>query len=200
MRIAVIGATGQAGRLIAAEAKNRNHEVTAVVQPASADKLQGLYPVLAKDILDLRPADLAGFAAVVSAYGPSAQSADPGGDYIRHMSALVAVMEQLPDVRFLIVGGAASLYADESREQRVLASIPPAYRAVPAAAMEMFAHIRQSKANWTYFSPAANFDAGGRRIGRAARCGERRQPLNPGAPCSRAFSSSGRSSRSSSRC
>lgn len=166
MKIAVIGATGKAGRLIAAEAKKRDHEVTAVVRPQSVDKLQGAYPVLAKDLLDLQPDDLAGFDVVVSAYGPSANAADPGADYTRHMQALINVMEQLPAVRLMVVGGASSLYADERREHLVFESIPSAYRAVPEAAMKMFHKLKESKANWTYFSPAANFDPNGRRIGR----------------------------------
>jgi putative NADH-flavin reductase len=166
MKIAVIGATGKAGSLIAAEARKKDYEVTAVVRAPSVAKLNGAYPVIAKEIADVEPADLAGFAAVVSAYGPSMGSPDPAGDYITTMGSLISVMEQLPQVRFLVVGGASSLYADERREHLVFESIPPAFRAVPEAAMKMFATLKESKTNWTYFSPAATFDPNGRRIGR----------------------------------
>ena len=47
MRIAVIGAAGKSGRLIASEAKSRGFDVTAIVKPGSADRLTlKLWPVV----------------------------------------------------------------------------------------------------------------------------------------------------------
>ena len=39
MKIAVIGAAGKAGKLIAREALDRGHEVTAIVKPGSEDRV-----------------------------------------------------------------------------------------------------------------------------------------------------------------
>ena len=50
MKVAVIGATGKAGRLIAKEAKSRGYEVVAVTRPSSIGRLEDDYPVIAKDI------------------------------------------------------------------------------------------------------------------------------------------------------
>ena len=40
MKVAVIGATGKAGRLIAREARSHGYEVTAITRPASIGKLE----------------------------------------------------------------------------------------------------------------------------------------------------------------
>ena len=69
MKVAVIGATGKAGRLIAKEAKSRGYEVTAVTRPSSIGRLEDDYPVIAKDIFDLTSEDFRGFDVVVDAFG-----------------------------------------------------------------------------------------------------------------------------------
>lgn len=163
MKIAVIGASGKAGSLIAAEAKKRGHEVTAIVRPASEAVVSGKYPVIAKDLFDLAAADLGGFDAVVNAFG-----SDPGFEY-KHIEGarhLISVFEQLPEVRILFVGGAGSLWKDESREHLVMEDIPPMFRSIPVNQKMALDEIRKSSANWTFFSPAATFDYMGLRTGK----------------------------------
>ncbi|MDR3120885.1 MAG: hypothetical protein LBU58_06085 [Clostridiales bacterium] len=82
------------------------------------------------------------------------------------LASLTAVFERLPAVRFLIVGGAASLYTDESRTAQVLATIPPEWAAVPASMYKAFYELKKSRCNWTFFSPASFFDPEGPRTGR----------------------------------
>jgi putative NADH-flavin reductase len=53
MKIAVIGAAGKAGKLIAGEALARGHEVTAVVKPGSEDRAPKGCAILAKSLFDL---------------------------------------------------------------------------------------------------------------------------------------------------
>ena len=66
IRIAVIGANGQAGRHIVAEALARGFEVTAFVRGSTAPAAQH---VVHKDVLAIEQSDLAGFDAVVDALG-----------------------------------------------------------------------------------------------------------------------------------
>ena len=68
MKIAVIGAAGKAGSLIAKEALDRGHEVTAIVKPGSEDRVPKGCAILAKSLFDLTSADLKGFYAVLSTY------------------------------------------------------------------------------------------------------------------------------------
>lgn len=152
MKIAVIGAGGKAGRLIAEEAMSRGHEVTAIVRNSKKVEGKGFYNIIQRDIYDLTKNDVKDFDVVVNAFGQF------GGDETVHqraMERLILVLEKLPGVRLLVVGGAGSLYTDPKREHRVAETIPPEFAAVPkdmAASLEM---LKKSSVNWTYFSPAA---------------------------------------------
>ncbi len=165
MKIGIIGATGQQGRLITEEALRRGHEVTAIVR--SAEKASSLgVPVLEKDIFDLTVEDLRPFDAVVSAFGVQAGS----GLEFQYQTVgftLAHLFEQLPEVRILFVGGAASLFTDESMKTRVIESgaIPEAWIAVPYNAWQSFMALQKSSCKWTYFSPAVTFDRNGARTG-----------------------------------
>jgi putative NADH-flavin reductase len=163
VKIGIIGASGKAGALIAAEAKNRGHEVTAIVRNKKKVKDQG-FRVIERDLFALEAEDLRGLDAVVSAFGtPFDGSADA-----QHEAAaeyLLKVFAGLPKTRLIIIGGAASLYTGPGRKTQALENIPEAFRGVPAAAARGFAKIKESDTNWTYFSPAMNFDPAGERTG-----------------------------------
>ena len=68
MKIAIIGATGKAGKLIMEEALQRGLDVTAIVRNKS--KLSNSkVKVIEKDLFDLKKEDLKDFDTVVSAFG-----------------------------------------------------------------------------------------------------------------------------------
>jgi putative NADH-flavin reductase len=79
---------------------------------------------------------------------------------------LTDIFEQLPAVRFLIVGGAASLYTNFERTAQLIENIPAEWAAVPASMLIAFNELKKSKANWTFFSPAGLFDPEGPCTGR----------------------------------
>jgi putative NADH-flavin reductase len=166
MKIGVIGATGKAGTLIAREAAGRGHSVTAIIRPGSAVRLERSYPVIERDIFDIVPEDVAGFDAVVSAFGTPFSK--PGNEYQHQtaMESLIKVFQGLKDVRLLVVGGAASLYEDKEKKLLVLEGIPKDFRAVPEHTLRAFENLKASSVNWTFFSPAKTFDAGGPRTGK----------------------------------
>jgi putative NADH-flavin reductase len=161
MKIGIIGASGKAGRLIAAEASLRGHEVKAFVRKGK--KLAGKnYTVVEKDLFSLEASDFDSLDAVVNAFGTAFDPASA----IQHqtsMEHLIKVFETLPNIRLLIVGGAGSLYSDKSKKSLVLESIPAEWRAIPENMAAAFEKLKKSHVNWTYFSPAVNFDAEGRR-------------------------------------
>lgn len=165
MKIAIIGATGKAGRLIAKEAARRGIEVTAITRPSSIGRLDGHYHVLAKDLFDLSPEDVAGFDAVIDAFGTD--FAKPGTEYlhVKTMEHLIHVMEPNPNVRFLVVGGAASLFTDETRTRRVIEDISPAFAAVPRNMFIAYNKLASSNVNYTFMSPAETFDAASPGVG-----------------------------------
>ena len=165
MKVAVIGATGKAGRLIAKESRMRGYEVTAVTRPASIGKLEDDYPVIAKDLFDLTTEDLSGFDVVVDAFGTDFSK--PGNEYLHVTTVehLIEIMEPIPQVRLFVIGGAGSLFKDETRRHRVLESIPPEMRAVPYNSYLAWLKLAESKINYTFMSPAEVFDYAGPRTG-----------------------------------
>jgi len=124
MKIAVIGAAGKAGSLIAKEALDRGHEVTAVVKPGSEDRVPKGCAVLAKSLFDLTSADLKGFYAVVNAFGTPYDVPGKEKEHIDAAKLLIAIGRELPQVRFLTIGGYGSLYMDETRTKQVVDDIP----------------------------------------------------------------------------
>ena len=164
MKIAVIGASGKAGSRIAREAVMRRHEVTAIVRDAG--KAAGLgCAVMEKDLFDLTAEDLRPFRVVVSAFGTGFDEESAKG-HEKAMDHLIGIMEQLPETRLLVVGGAGSLHTVPRGKQLALELIPEQYRAVPTHMMNALEALRKSRVNWTYFSPAFTFDPKGPRTGK----------------------------------
>ena len=109
LKIGVIGANGKSGSLIAREAAARGHDVTAIVR---RDVKTPAERTLVRDVFDLTAGDLAGFDAVVDAFGTSRPEGLPL--YKRHLGHLASVLAGAA-TRLIVVGGAGSLYADGER-------------------------------------------------------------------------------------
>lgn len=164
MKIAVIGASGKAGRLIVQEALNRGHEVTAIVRDASKVKRTDV-KVVQKSIFDLTSEDLRPFDVVVNAFGA------PVGEEQAHVDAGHALIEALKgtDVRAIIVGGAGSLYTDDSKTVKVLAApgFPDLFKPTARGQARNLEELRSTTGiKWTFISPSAVFDPAGKRTGK----------------------------------
>lgn len=163
MKIAIIGASGKAGRLIMEEASRRGHQVTAIVRDA-AKVYNPQVEVLEKDIFDLKADDLRAFEAVVNAFG-----AAPGQETL-HVKAGRVLIEALNGLstRLVVVGGAGSLYVDEDQTTRVMDTpdFPKEYYATASNQGQNLQDLQQSTGvEWTFISPAAFFDPQGKRTG-----------------------------------
>ncbi|QKF61717.1 NAD(P)-dependent oxidoreductase [Campylobacter curvus] len=153
MKVAIIGANGKAGGFILNEALSRGYDVTAIVRNKAYknDKVKILY----KDIMSLKKADLAGFDAVISAFGSF-----NGEEHTRVLTHLADMLSG-SDTRLLVVGGAGSLYTDASHTMRLFETpdFPSKYKPTATAMAKAFDALRKrSDVKWTYFSPAAEFD------------------------------------------
>ena len=162
MKLAVIGANGKAGRLIVQEAIDRGHEVTAIVR--DRNKLDVHVRILEKDIQSLKSEDLKDFDVLINAMGAGTQDPTIYQDATKHM---IDVLLDLPKLRYLVVGGAGSLFTDTTMayalyetEQFPKAIYPTAMNM--AQALEL---LRASQIQWTFFSPAIQFDPKGRFTG-----------------------------------
>ena len=162
MKIAVVCANGKAGKLIVREAAERGLDVTAVVRGenrTSAEK------VILKDLYDLTAEDLAGFDVVVDAFGAWTEETLP-----QHSTSLKHLCDILSgtDTSLLIVGGAGSLYVDPEHTVCVAdgADFPDAFKPLAAAMAKALGELRErTDVNWTYISPAGDFQADGERTG-----------------------------------
>lgn len=155
MKIALIGASGNAGSRILAELVARGHQVTAIARNPEKIASAPLVTAVKGDVFDeVGLASLIkGHDAVVSSVHFLASDANK----------LIAAVRASGVKRYLIVGGAASL--EVAPGQRLLDSpqFPEIYRAEATAGAAFLDLIRGANdLDWTFFSPAAAFVPGER--------------------------------------
>lgn len=155
MRIAIIGATGRAGREIAAELSRRGHQVTAISRhPDQTAALPGVTPVAgdANDVATLVPL-ISGHDAVVSAV--MFHASDP--------EKLIAAVTEARVPRYLVVGGAGSLDAAPGLKVIDTPEFPEEYKAEAGAGLAFLERLRETPdLDWTFLSPSAVFFEGPR--------------------------------------
>ncbi len=170
MKIAVIAANGRVARKVIAEALSRGHEVVAFGRHAENNTQAKDYRQ--KDILDLTKEDLAGFDAVVDAFGAWTEETLPlHSTTTQHLADILSDT----DTRLLIVGGAGSLYVDPEHNVQLFNTpdFPDAYKPLATAMGKALAELRErTDVKWTYISPAADFQADGERTGKYILAGE----------------------------
>lgn len=169
MKIAVVCANGKAGQLIVKEAVNRGFDVTAVVRNENRTAAQS---AIVKNLFDLTAEDLAGFDAVVDAFGAWTPETLP-----QHSASLKHLCDVLSgtDTRLLVVGGAGSLYVNKEHTACVSegADFPEAFKPLANAMAKALGELRgRNDVKWTYISPAGDFQADGERSGKYILAGE----------------------------
>jgi putative NADH-flavin reductase len=155
MKIAVIGASGNAGSRIAAELARRGHAVTAIAR--NPGKIAERPNVTAKKgDADDRAALaklLAGHEAAISSIHFLAS--DP--------EKLIGAAKDSGVGRYLVVGGAGSLEVAPGVRLVTTPTFPPQYKAEAEKGAAFLDRLSQEKdLNWTFLSPSALFTAGER--------------------------------------
>ncbi|AFS70555.1 NAD(P)-dependent oxidoreductase [Exiguobacterium antarcticum] len=161
MKIAIIGASGKAGRVILEELAQRGHALTAIVRDATRTKHD---TVLEKNAFELTTEELTDFDVVINAFG-----AAPGNEH-QHVDLGRHLIDQLrgTSTRLIIVGGAGSLYVDQEQTLRLADTLdfPEAYLPTAKNQAKNLADLQQTvDLHWTFISPAAFFDPEGPRTG-----------------------------------
>lgn len=162
MKVAVIAANGRAGRLLVDEALNKGWEVTAVARGENRTRAASF---LNKDLFDLTREDLAGFDAVIDAFGAWTEET-----VHLHETSLMHLCDVLSGtaVRLYVVGGAGSLYTDTSHSRQVMQApdFPAAFMPLASSQGKALEALRlRNDVNWTFLSPACDFQAEGPRTG-----------------------------------
>ena len=121
--------------------------------------------VVHKDIFELTKADLAGFDAVISAFGAFTDATFP---LYKKVAVHLANLLSGSSTRLIIVGGAGTLLVDDKGTMAMdTPGFPPEYMGVAKATSESFFELKtKSDVLWTYVSPAGDYDANGARTGK----------------------------------
>ena len=162
MKLAVVCANGNAGKMIVREAVGRGLDVTAVVRGENSSEAP---QAISKDLFDLTADDLKGFDVVVDAFGAWTEDTLP-----QHSTSLMHLCDILSGTptRLLVVGGAGSLYTNPEHTAQVMdgPDFPDAFKPLAKAQGEALEKLRMRKdVKWTFVSPAGDFQADGQRTG-----------------------------------
>jgi len=165
MKIGIIGATGKSGSKISAEALIRGHEVIPLVRNASKLTESKDSRYIEKDLYDLDFDDIKELDVVVDAFNA------PQGKEELHQTSLahiVSLIQGHDAPRLIVVGGAGSLYIDDTNTTRLMdtATFPEEAKPTALNMAKAFELLSQTEdINWTYLSPSAFFNPEGKRTG-----------------------------------
>ncbi|MBZ9686940.1 NAD(P)-dependent oxidoreductase [Clostridium estertheticum] len=163
MKIAIIGANGNVGKVLLKEAIARNYEVTAIVHN------QAKY-LNEHDSLKITEADafdekslvnaIKGNDLVISAFGPKLGEED---SLLLVTKNLINATKKALVPRLIAIGGAGSLYVAPGLKLGDSESFPADWKPISSAhtsALEIYKN--ESELDWTVLSPSALFESGSR--------------------------------------
>ena len=156
MKVALIGATGQAGSRLLQELTSRGHSVTAIVR--HPEKVPQLPHVVA---MKGNVYDKAGLVPLLKGHDAVISSVH----YLQSNPGLILEAVRESGVkRYFVVGGAGSLEVAPGKKLVDTPEFPSAYKAEATKGGEYLDLLRKSAGDldWTFFSPAAMFVAGER--------------------------------------
>jgi putative NADH-flavin reductase len=155
MKIAVIGASGNAGSRITKELAGRGHAVTAIARNPARIALQQNVTARAGDVMDQ-----AGLAQLLAGHDVAISSvhfldSDP--------AKLIGAAKASGVGRYLVVGGAGSLEVAPGVRLVTTPNFPAQYKAEAEKGGAFLDQLTQEKElNWTFLSPSALFAPGNR--------------------------------------
>jgi uncharacterized protein len=155
MKIAVIGASGNAGSRITAELARRGHSVTAIARHPEKIAAQANVTPTMGDVMDQ-----AGLARLLAGHDAAISSvhflaSDP--------AKLIGAAKESKVGRYLVVGGAGSLEVAPGVRLVTTPGFPVAYKAEAEKGAAFLDLLRaEMELNWTFLSPSALFVAGER--------------------------------------
>lgn len=169
MKVAVVCANGRVGTLVVREALERGLDVTSVVREQNKTAAKN---VIQKDLFDLTASDLEDFDVVVDAFG--AWKEEELANHSKSLKHLCNILSG-KKTRLIVVGGAGSLYVNPEHTAVVSdgPDFPSEFLPLAKAQGKALSELRQrNDVQWTFISPAADFQADGERTGEYILAGE----------------------------
>lgn len=157
MKIALIGTSGFVGTAILTELLSREHKVTAIARNPETILSQDNLKIVAADIYNREQLVeiLNNHDAVVSAFNPGWKAPNLYDDFIKGATIIQEAVKSSNVDRFIVIGGAGSLYVSEGIQLVDTGIIPEEWLPGPLAARDYLNIIREEKdLDWAFFSPA----------------------------------------------
>ena len=162
MQVALIGATGFVGKAVLAELLQRGHSVVALARHPDKIAAQPHLKVVAADVMDAAAVQqaVAGSDAVLSAYNAGWANPNIYDDFMRGSRAIVAGTKAAGVPRYLVVGGAGSLWMGDKQVVDSL-DFPAAIKPSATAARDMLTELqKEATLDWSLLSPPIGFHGG----------------------------------------
>lgn len=169
MKVALIGASGFVGKHVLRELLARGHEVTAIARKSGSLAPQEGLSVVTGDAYSQESIASAvkGHDAVVSSFNPGWNDPDLFDNFQRGNDAIVRGVEASGVKRYVVVGGAGSLFVAPGVQlvdtEGFIAHVPPNIVPGAKAARDALTALRANTAlDWTFVSPPAFLEEGER--------------------------------------
>ena len=163
MKVALIGASGFVGMATLKELLQRGHHVTAIVRNIEKISEQKNLSIISADVfneIELINA-LKGNDAVISAYNPGWANLEIYNEFIKGSNAIISAIKQAGIKRFIVVGGAGSLFIEPDKQLVDSEDFLPEIKQGALAARDFLNIIKEEKdLDWTYLSPAIEMHPG----------------------------------------
>ena len=163
MKVVVIGATGFVGQNLVEEFKNRGHQVVAIAKDTSLVPNKGNVTSINVDIKDVNALAtvLKGNDVVISAFNAGWTNPNLYNDFLSGSKAIQEAVKASGVKRFIVIGGAGSLYIAPNTQVVDTPDFPKEYYAGASAARDYLNIIKEEKKiDWTFFSPALEMHPG----------------------------------------
>lgn len=162
-KIAVIGATGFVGTQVVKELENRGYFVNALARNISKISETEKVKAIEADVYNTRELaeKLKGNDAVISTFNPGWTNPNIFEDFLKGAESIEKAIEESGVKRFIVVGGAGSLYIAENLQLIDTPEFPAEIKPGAEAARQYLEIIKKNdKLDWTFFSPAIEMHQG----------------------------------------
>ena len=163
MKVALIGATGFVGAAVLQELLGRGHEVVALVRHPEKFPVREHVQIIKADVLKAEDVEraVAGVDAVISAYNAGWTNPNIYDDFMSGSRAIVQGVKAAGVPRYLVVGGAGSLFVAPGLQVVDTPDFPAAIKPGATAARDMLTELQTERAlDWTLLSPPIGFHGG----------------------------------------
>lgn len=162
MKIAIVGTTGFVGKSITDELVHRNHDVLGISRTTKTSTTPNL-TCINLDVTDIAnfSKHLKGYDILISAFSSGWNNPNLHNDFIQGSLAIQAAASKAAVKRYIVIGGAGSLYVSEKVQMVDTSEFPAIYKPVAQAAREYLNLLQDvNELDWLYFCPALEMHPG----------------------------------------